>query len=102
MYSELKEAIAGFSNEKLLEHYYDKRDEYTAEAIEVMEAEIKRRNISDEERKAYLEGRTQLDNDGADAPRVRVIPREEFVRFDHTFSSIDILLVNSILQDAQI
>jgi hypothetical protein len=93
MASELETLIGQYTNANLLEQYYRKREEYSPEALAVMQREIKKRNIPREELAAYEE----------DLPRNKgSLADEDFVPFDHTFTQTDILLVHAILRDANI
>ncbi len=91
MASELETLVSAYTDAHLLEQYYRKRDEYSAEALGVMQREIQKRRIPAEERAVYED---DIPTDKGD------LSEQEFVPFDHTFTQTDILLVHAILRDA--
>lgn len=95
MSSQLRQIVKEYDNEYLLQQYYEKRDEYSEEAIAIMEEEIARRDIDEETLRRYR-GEEQ------EEAKERSFSEKDFVAFDHVFSQTDMLLVNSILRDAQI
>jgi hypothetical protein len=99
MADKLREVVTGFTNEYLLGEFYLKRADYSDEGLKVLEAEIDRRGISEEEKTPYKEGKQPLADQ---TEETLAFAREEFVPFDHLFSQIDLLLVGSILRDAEV
>jgi hypothetical protein len=95
MASQLEENIRNLATPDLLQRFYQSASEYSADARAVMVKEIERRGVSDEEKKPY----SGVDEEEAS---IRHYSREDFVPFQDTFSQGDMLLVNSILHDADI
>ena len=83
----VRERVQEMDDDFLLSELFLRRDEYTPEAVEVMEEEVRRRGI-DKERVERFKGI-------ADRPEP---DREDFSPLDHSFSQGDILLVDSILR----
>jgi hypothetical protein len=93
MSSDLEKNIHEFKTPFLLEQFHLKREDYSAEALAIMEREIASRSISDEEMKPYRNDTAEEGPAGDPG---------EFKPFDHTFSQTDILLAHAILRDAGI
>lgn len=94
----LRELVADYTDEKLLEVYRMRHSDYTGEAVKIIEDEVARRGagftarIEAQERSA-LAGKT------ADAA-VKSLKREDFVPLPHPFSKADALTANAILRDS--
>ena len=100
MSMELPELIRGYSNPYLLEQFYAKRDQYTPEALGLMEQEIQRRGIPEEEQLPFRQGRGGVAAPGTGRPQAH--SPDEFVAFEGLFSPTDILLVNAVFAEAKI
>jgi hypothetical protein len=96
MNAELRERIQGFSDEFLVRQYTAARDEYTPEAIEVMEHELKARNIDPS---AYAEN---AGDDHARQGQRTVLSRDDFTAFEHRFERTDLLVAEAVLRDLSI
>jgi hypothetical protein len=94
--TELKRIIAGYSNQHLLEQFYQRKQDYGEAALATMEEEIKRRNIPASEVAPYASG----DEPGKRAKRAYKI--EEFTAFADVFTPMDIILVNAMFGEANI
>jgi hypothetical protein len=92
MSEQLQQIAQEWTEEKLLEEFYHKREEYTPGALKILEAEIARRPIPQETVTAFL-GRPS---------QPQQFSRDEFVCFDHLFSHADVLLIIAILNDKKI
>lgn len=93
----LREALQYYSDEQLLEQYYDHRQDYTQEALNVMSEEIARRNINREDfKKEKLERGENL------AFMPENLAKEDFAPLECSFSRADIITVYTILRDSKI
>ncbi|MBD3345638.1 MAG: hypothetical protein GF401_11310 [Chitinivibrionales bacterium] len=92
MTADLKKTIKNFSDEYLLEQFYREKDQYTPEALSLMEKEIALRDIADEKKNAYT----------TPEPSGQHYDQESFVSLDNTFSRADMMLVSSILSENDI
>jgi hypothetical protein len=90
--ADLKDTIKTFSDEYLLELYHNRGEEYTQDAVQMMEAEIALRNIGKEEDNSAVK-KDEIVLDLANA---------EFVPFDHSFYQTDLLFAQAILRDEKI
>ncbi|MBN2188588.1 MAG: hypothetical protein JW699_03960 [Chitinispirillaceae bacterium] len=86
---ELRDTIREFSDEQLRTAFFREKEQYTDAAIEVIRTEMFRRGLSEEPDKAIKEER---------AAAVR-LNSEDFVRFDCSFSRMDLTLAAAILRD---
>lgn len=94
----LREQIAGYTDEYLVEQYTKYKEDYTPEAVGMLEDEIGKRqiNISD-----FDKVKTVVETNVA-PQKVFNLDRDDFVCFDHDFSSLDIQLAITILRDNDI
>lgn len=87
---QLKEAVKDFSDQELLTQYINHKDEYTAEALAILEDEIKARGLRpqapDKTVASIKRGQINLDTD-------------DFEQFEHTFTRSELTLAVSILRD---
>ncbi len=92
MSDELEQIVRGYDTPYLLEQFYRQREEYSPEALGIMEREIERRQPSDEQLEPY---RSQDEEPEA-------MEEQQFVKLDDTFSQTDLVLVHAILRDSHI
>ena len=92
--SEIQKRIMGFSDEFLLEQFRHKRDEYTEEAITLMEKEIKARNLTLE--KTGDDGQDRADTELPDYSQEDVVP------LDHAFFQVDLVMVRELFMEEKI
>ncbi|MDR0305922.1 MAG: hypothetical protein LBI42_03685 [Chitinispirillales bacterium] len=96
----LRDVIADYSNEQLLDEYYKRRGDYIEEAQKVLEEEIIRRNIDIKAAEADLL-KQAAKTTGVPAPGAKV-SREEFTPLERVFSKIDVLTANAVLRDSKV
>jgi hypothetical protein len=99
MNSSLHDTIKGYSNSELIFQYKLHRDEFTDEAIGMMEAEIKARGIGDEEIKKTLE---EAGGAEEESPVFVHYDKKLFSPLDGGFSTNDSVLVRSMLAENKI
>ena len=97
--SEIRDAISQYSDNVLLDQYFNHRDEFTPEAAEILREELTKRKLSFEV-KDYLDNKPDEDGEPGFSPLQ--FKTEDFVPFDHTFSQIDIILAHTILRESKI
>jgi hypothetical protein len=86
---DLHNTISQYSDEQLRVAFYTEKDQYTPEAIEIMHEEVTRRGLT-----------FDRNDDKKDERMVAVrLNSEDFVRFDFSFSRIDLMLASAILRD---
>lgn len=90
----LQEKVKEFTDEFLLKQFFNHKDEYQPEALELLKQELELRNIDH----TSLQGAMK----SIQLAETKTYKTEDFIEFDHVFSSIDILLANSILRDSDI
>ncbi|MGD9200882.1 MAG: hypothetical protein PVI26_04900 [Chitinispirillia bacterium] len=93
--SELQKTIRNFSDEYLLEQYNIKKDEYTDDALSIMEEEILRRNLNISEKGQSLEN-------GTDEKAFHNYPIKDFVPIVNSFHKKEVLLARDILTEEDI
>jgi hypothetical protein len=93
-----KNQIQQFSNEFLLDQYINHTDEYTPEALVIIEEEINTRGLGEEQ---IDEFKKKYGVDFVESEQ-KVYSRDDFIPFEHEFSHTDVLLVRSILQEYEI
>jgi hypothetical protein len=93
MASDLREIAKDFSNERLLEEYLLKREQYTEAAQQVLKTEVEARGIPSEEQDAFVKERTNT---------VAAFDRQDFLPCTESFSQTDVLLATSILRELNI
>ena len=90
---QLKDEIQNLSDEHLIDLSRFHREEYTPEAQELIDTEIKRRNLDNEkiplDSKSKKVGPHDLDS-------------EDFILFDHVFNRIDLELAIAMLREKDI
>ncbi len=101
-YPALHELVQGYPTPFLLEQYVHMRDEYTPEAIRIMETELARRNITKEEIDEY--GKKSLMGELGDQSNVSVrhLKRDDFVKLDGSFSRTDGVLIRAMFGDEEV
>jgi hypothetical protein len=88
--NEIRDTIREFSDEQLRTAFFREKDQYTDAAIEIIRSEMFKRGLSEEpDEEAIQEER---------AAAVR-LNSEDFVRFDCSFSRMDLTLAAAILRD---
>jgi hypothetical protein len=86
--SDLRNTIMEFTDEQLRTAFFSDKDQYTDEALTIMQEELSRRGLAaapDDENK----------NDVAPVQ----LNSEDFARFDYSFSRTDLLLATAVLRD---
>lgn len=101
-YPALHELVQSYSTPFLLEQYVHMRDEYTAEAIQVMEQELARRNIRAAEIEEYKSKSLIGEDGGSGNVKVRHLQRDDFIKLDGTFSRADGFLVRAMFGDEEV
>ncbi len=91
---QLKEEIKNFSDELLLNQFIHHQGEYTPEAVAILNAEIKRRNLDIEKTIEQLKKQENSEMIHLDS--------KDFLQFDHIFTRIDFELASVILRDNKI
>lgn len=91
---QLRDMVKDYSDEELTDQFVNHRDEYTPEALNILEEEIKLRQIDTSKiekkpTKTVKQGTLNLDSD-------------DFLQFEHTFSRTDLILASSVLKDNSI
>jgi hypothetical protein len=90
----LQEKVKEFTDEFLLKEFFNHKDEYQPEALEVLKKELEDRKIDYSNIQSAMKSIT--------LPETKTYKTEDFIEFDHAFSSIDILLATSILKESEI
>ncbi len=91
---EIQQKIKGFSDEFLLDQFYNKSHEYTNEAVVYMEEEIKTRNLTIEEENA--------DNQSPSDIEQSEYAKEDFIALEHGFFQVDLLIVRELFLEDNI
>jgi hypothetical protein len=82
----LNELVGSYTTPVLLEQYVYLRDQYTQDAIKVLEAEIARRNIGEAEIEEFKK-QGLITGDGATGNvQIRTLKRDDFVKLEGLFS----------------
>lgn len=92
--SDIRIKIKEFSDEFLLDQYFNKQHDYTQEAIAILKEEIENRRLLE------TDDQSQDLNPSQDTPVNYTM--DEFVPIEHGFSRTDIPLAAEILHDTQI
>jgi hypothetical protein len=87
--SDLRDTIREFSDEQLRTAFFREKDQYTDEAVEIIRMELFKRGLSDESDKVTKD----------EIAAVVRLNSEDFVRFDSSFSRMDLTLAAAILRD---
>jgi hypothetical protein len=98
----LHELVQSYSTPFLLEQYVHMRDEYTAEAIRLMEEELARRKIGAAEIEEYKSKSLIGEDGGSGNVKVRHLQRDDFIKLDGTFSRADGFLVRAMFGDEEV
>jgi hypothetical protein len=101
-YPELRELVGSYSTPLLLEQYVHMRDEYTAEAIKIMEAELARRNVGPDQIEEYSKKGVLGELGDQGNVTIRHLKRNDFVKLDGTFSRTDAVLVRAMFGDENV
>lgn len=97
--SEIREKIKDFSDEFLLEQYYNNRHEYTPDAVAFMQEEISARKLNNKDKKTPDKN---ANGNSLSGDTVTEYMQEDFVPFDHGFYQTDLLLAQAILREEKI
>ena len=89
--SEISKKIKEFNDEFLLEQFYDRKHEYTDEAIALMQEEISLRNLS-------CSHQENNKNEVSDHKESEVV-EDELIPIDNKFNRTDLVLAQSILTE---
>jgi hypothetical protein len=99
---DLKERIQGYSTPFLLEQYVYQRNEYTPEAIAVIEGEIARRNISATDIDEFTKKSIIGDEGITGNVEVRHLKRDDFVKVDGAFAKSEGALIRAMFAEDNI
>ena len=91
---QLNERIKDFSDEHLLQQYFNHSNEYQSEAVEILRKEIEYRKIDASNFTTAMKSINKTESKSYDP--------EHFIEFDHVFSSTDILIAVAILRDNKV
>jgi len=97
----LREMLADYSDEQLVDEYNKRRGDYTEEAQKVLEEEIAKRGISLEAAQESKSKRQTAKIEDVLAPGTRV-GREDFVPLHLVFAKKDVLTANAMLRDSKV
>jgi hypothetical protein len=99
----LREMLADFSDDQLIDEYKKRRGDYTEEAQKILEEEIARRGINMAHAQESQSSQPQQAAKIAEilAPGARV-GREDFLQLDLVFAKKDILTANAMLRDSKV
>jgi len=97
----LREMLADYSDEQLVDEYNNRRGDYTEEAQKVLEEEIDRRGINTEAVQESKSSQQAAKIAEVLAPGTR-IGREDFLPLDLVFSKTDVLTANAMLRDSKV
>lgn len=101
-YPQLQELVQGYSTPFLLEQYVHMRDEYTLEAIKIMEAELARRLVNREQIEEYSKKSVLGDLGDQGNVVIRNLKRDDFVKLPGTFSHTGAVLARAMFGDQNI
>lgn len=99
---DLQERLQNYSTPFLLEQYVHQRDEYTREAIAVIEREIARRNISSADIDEFSKKSLIGDEGMAGNVEVRHFKRDDFVKLDGAFAKNEGALIRAMFAEDDI
>ncbi len=88
---ELQEELKNISDDQLIDNYLYHKEDYTAEALALMENEIKARGLDI--------GRTSSGEIKEQSSEKFDLKSEDFIKFDHVFGQFDIQLAAAVLRD---
>jgi hypothetical protein len=92
----LRERFSELSTDYLVEQYTKKREEYTPEALEAIAAELKERDVDQQELQRYREANAESQE------AARKFSRNDFVPLEQKFTRTDLLIAHAMLRDEQI
>jgi hypothetical protein len=99
---DLQERLQNYSTPFLLDQYVHKRDEYTAEAVAVIEKEIARRNISTTEIDEFSKKSIIGDEGMTGNVEVRQLKRDDFIKLDGAFAKNEGALLRAMFAEENI
>jgi hypothetical protein len=99
---DLRERLQSYSTHALLEQYVHQKNEYTPEAIAVIEREIARRNISPADIDDFAKKSLIGDEGIAGNVEVRHFKREDFVKLDGAFAKSEGALIRAMFAEENI
>ncbi len=85
--SEIQEKIKNFNDDFLLEQFFNQSQEYTEEAVELMEKEIALRDLDTSEYEIDEEKEREMEQ----------YAQEDFTALDNGFNQVDLLIVRELL-----
>jgi hypothetical protein len=98
----LHELVQSYSTPFLLEQYVHMRDQYTQDAIKVIEAEMARRNLGAAEIEEYKSTSLIGEDGGSGNVQVRHLKRDDFIKLDGTFSRADGFLIRAMFGEEDV
>jgi hypothetical protein len=101
-YPQLQELVQGYSTPFLLEQYLHARDEYTADAIKIMEAELARRNVGKDQIDEYSKSGVLSELGDQGNVTIRHLKRDDFAKLDGSFSRSDGVLIRAMFGDEDV
>lgn len=90
----LQEKIKEFNDEYLLNQYFHHSQDYQPEALSLLKKELQERKIDVTSLSSAM--------NSIDHKETKTYDSSDFIEFDHSFSSIDILLAASILRENEV
>jgi hypothetical protein len=100
--SELERALAEYSDGELLDQYFNHKNEYTPEALDIMRHEVARRNLNEENLKTLLPRQTSGEVEVGEGGSILHYNTGDFESFDHVFTHTDVLLAHAVLRDNKV
>ncbi len=91
----LRDALVHYSDEMLLDQYFNHKEDYTEEALKIMAEELQKRNLSTEE-----EPVPEAQSTDAMAQIPELYSKEDFTSLEHRFSKVDVLTAYAMLRDS--
>jgi len=101
-YEELAQVVSKYSNEFLLEQYVYLRDQYTQEAIAIIENEISKRGITKDHIKEFVGQHLGEEQGETGNVSVKHLKREDFAIVEGLFLARDGNLIRTMLSDEKI
>ena len=99
---DLQERLQSYSTPFLLEQYVHQRDEYTPEAIAVIEGEIARRNISKADIDEFSKKSIIGDEGMTGNVEVRHLKRDDFIKIEGAFAKSEGALIRAMFAEDNI
>jgi hypothetical protein len=101
-YPALHELIRNYSTPFLLEQYVHMRDQYTSDAVQLIQEELVRRSIGETEIEEFRK-KSLVGGDGESGNvQVRHFKRDEFVKLDGVFNQTDGYLVRAMFDEEKV